>query len=302
MTRRSVTAADIARFEATVPGVVNVGLTRRIVTPAVALAILACTVWGLDRLGFSLARLIDGTAKLGWLISFMIPPSHGGWFAEFLYALAETVAMALLATVFASLIALPLGFLCARTMMRIALVRWVLRRVLDVVRGVDALIWALIFVNVVGLGPFAGVLALTIHNAGDLAKLYSEAIENLDRREIEGVKASAGGPLAIMRFGVLPQVLPNLLSQSLYYFESNTRSATIIGAVGAGGIGLLLTERIRHNLWSEVAFLIIMILVAVFVIDLLSKSLREAFIHGGPPAPLVTVPAETADASGDGRG
>jgi phosphonate transport system permease protein len=158
---------------------------------------------------------------------------------------------------------------------------------LDVVRGIDPLIWALIFVNVVGLGPFAGVLALTIHNAGDLAKLYSEAIDNIDRREIDGIKAGGGGPVAVIRLGVLPQVLPNLLSQSLYYFESNTRSATIIGAVGAGGIGLLLTERIRHNLWSEVAFLIVMILVAVLVIDLLSKRVREAFIRGRP-APLVS--------------
>lgn len=292
---RHVAAADIARFEAALPGVVAGSPARRIFALLAALSILTGTLWSMDRLGFSLARLIDGSAKLGWLVTFMIPPSHGGWLAEFVYAMGETVAMALLATVFASTLALPLGFLCARTIMPVAPLRWVLRRVLDVVRGVDALIWALIFVNVVGLGPFAGVLALTIHNAGDLAKLYSEAIENIDRREIDGVKASAGTPFAIMRLGVMPQVLPNLLSQSLYYFESNTRSATIIGAVGAGGIGLLLTERIRHNLWSEVAFLIIMILLAVFVIDLVSKTLRESFIRGGSAVPLVPDPGRSVD-------
>lgn len=294
MTRWAVAENDIARYEAAVPGIVRGSPARRAAMLALASAIVAGTLWGLDRLGFSIARLVDGTAKLGWLVSFMIPPSHGGWLAELAYGLMETVAMALLATVFASLIAFPLGFLCARTVMPIRPLRWALRRVLDVMRGVDALIWALIFVNVVGRGPFAGVLALTIHNAGDLAKLYSEAIENIDRREVDGVRASAGGPLALVRFGILPQVLPNLLSQSLYYLESNTRSATIIGAVGAGGIGLLLTERIRHNLWSEVAFVILMILAAVFVIDLASKALRDRFIRGGAAAPLVPERATTA--------
>jgi len=287
MKGRSIAAAEIARFEAECPGIVRVSMARQGAWVALSVGLAVFTFWSLGTLGFSFARLVEGTAKLGWLIGFMLPPTHGGWLREFLVAIAETVAMAFLATIFASLIALPLGFLCARSIMPVAPLRWLIRRVLDVIRGVDALIWALIFVNVVGLGPFAGVLALTIHNSGDLAKLYSEALDNIDRREIDAIRATGGGPLDIVRLGVLPQVLPNLLSQSLYYFESNTRSATIIGAVGAGGIGLLLTERIRHNLWSEVAFLIILILIAVFVIDVASKRIRDGFIRGGKPLPLV---------------
>ena len=155
------------------------------------------------------------------------------------------------------------------------------RRGLDCVRSVDTLIWALIWINVVGLGPFAGALAIASTDLAALAKLMSEAIETAERGPVEGVLASGGGRFAVIRFGLLPQVLPIFASQALYFFESNTRSATIIGIVGAGGIGLYLSEMIRVLEWREAAFLILMVLIAVAIIDAISRQLRKA-IMGDP--------------------
>jgi phosphonate transport system permease protein len=208
----------------------------------------------------------------------MFPPWHGGWLWEFSYAMVQTLAMAFLGTLLASLVAVPLGFLGGRNVVRQAVFHFGLRRILDGIRGVDALIWALMFVNVVGLGPFAGVMAIAVIDTGTLAKLFAEAIENVERRQLDGVRAAGGDPLQIIRFGILPQVLPVMLSHTLYYFESNTRSATILGVVGAGGIGLQLADRIRVNNWDEVGFLLIMILLMVSLIDLLSKIIRGRFI------------------------
>jgi ABC-type amino acid transport system permease subunit len=132
-----------------------------------------------------------------------------------------------------------------------------------------------------GLGPFAGVLAIAVSDTGTLAKLFAEAIETVDRRQIEGVQASGANRIQLMRFAILPQVLPVMLSHALYYFESNTRSATILGIVGAGGIGLQLADRIRVNNWDEVAFILIMILITVTVIDLISKAIRHRIIQAG---------------------
>jgi phosphonate transport system permease protein len=149
----------------------------------------------------------------------------------------------------------------------------------DFVRGIDALIWALVWINVVGLGPFAGILAIAVSDTGTISKLFAEAIENVDKRPIEGVRASGANSVQAMRFGVLPQVFPVMLSNSLYYFESNTRSATILGIVGAGGIGLELADRIRVMAWDQASMIIVMILVTVYFIDTLSRRLRNYFIQ-----------------------
>ena len=159
------------------------------------------------------------------------------------------------------MIALPLGFLGARNVLVNALAHFSIRRVFDGFRGVDQLIWALAFVRAVGLGPLAGVLAIAAADICVLAKLFAEAIENADPRQNESVEAAGGSRLLAIRFGLLPQVLPVLLAQVLYAFESNTRSAAILGVVGAGGIGLQIAERIKVRYWDEVSFIIILILV-----------------------------------------
>jgi phosphonate transport system permease protein len=153
-----------------------------------------------------------------------------------------------------------------------------LRRCFDGLRGIDALIWALAFIHVVGLGPFAGIMAIAVTDAGTLAKLFAEAVENVDRKPVEGVRATGARSIQVARFGILPQVLPVFLSQTLYYFESNTRSATILGVVGAGGIGLQLSDRIRVNDWQEAAFIILLILITVSLIDFLSGHVRTRVV------------------------
>jgi phosphonate transport system permease protein len=242
------------------------------------LAFGAVVAIGLWRMEAHPARIVQGLGKLGWLVGFMIPPSAGGRLGDLLYAMLETVAMAFLGTLLASLAALPLGLLGARTVVPSPMLHFGLRRGFDLLRGIDSLIWALMFVNVVGLGPFAGVMALAVSETGTLAKLFAEAVEGVERGPVDGVRAAGAGRLLVIRFGVLPQVLPVMLSSALYYFESNTRSATILGVVGAGGIGLQLSDRIRVNNWDEVGFIVLLILATVTAIDLASRVVRLRLI------------------------
>lgn len=166
--------------------------------------------------------------------------------------------------------------LAARNVLPIALVRIATRRLFDSICGVDTLIWALIWINVVGLGPFAGVLAIATSDFGALGKLFSEAFETASEKEIEGVRSTGAGRLSEIRFGLVPQVLPVIAGQALYYFESNTRSATIIGIVGAGGIGLHLAEQIRTLEWTHVSFSALLVLAAVAANNLVSSRIRAA--------------------------
>jgi phosphonate transport system permease protein len=234
---------------------------------------------GLWRVDAAPARLVDGLQKLGWLVVLMWPPSPGGALAELLGALAETVAMAFLGTLLAAAVALPLSFLGAGNVIAGTLARLTVRRSYDGLRAVDSLVWALIFVSAVGMGPFAGILALALPDIGVLAKMFSEALESAERRQVEGVRAAGGSRLHAIRYGLLPQAGPVMLAQVLYTFESNTRSATILGVVGAGGIGLSLSDRIRLNNWDEAAFIVLMILVAVGLIDWGSRRLRMRLIR-----------------------
>lgn len=241
-----------------------------------ALAVFAFACW---RVAPTMEAFTTGLGKLGFLVRFMLPPSSGGALLPLLGALGETLAMAFLGTLLAAVIALPLGFLGARNALPAPVLRFLFRRGFDTLRGVDSLIWALIFVSAVGMGPFAGVLALAVPDTGIFAKLFSEAIENADRRPVEAVRAAGGGRLDEARYGLAPQVLPVMLSHVLYFFESNVRSASILGVVGAGGIGLALSERIRINDWDEAAFIILMILAAVWLIDTVSGRIRRAIIR-----------------------
>jgi len=246
-------------------------------------AVLISYVAALLVLDVTPGRIFAGLGRLGDITLLMFPPSPGSWdhFWTYLGALGQTLAIAFLGTTAAGVLALPLGFLAARNVIAGRIVHFLSRRVLDTIRSVDTLIWALIWINVVGLGPFAGALAIASTDFAALAKLMSEAIETADRGPVEGVIAAGGGRLAVMRFGLLPQVLPVFACQALYFFESNTRSATIIGIVGAGGIGLYLSEMIRVLEWQEAAFLIVMVLITVAVIDVISRRLRAA-IMGAP--------------------
>jgi phosphonate transport system permease protein len=223
-------------------------------------------------------RLWNGLSGLGTIVVLMIPPSPGELWMDILQGLAESLAMAFLGTFIAALVAVPLGFLGAKNVVTNTLAHFSLRRVFDGFRGVDQLIWALAYVRAVGLGPLAGVLAIATADIAVLAKLYAEAIENAEKRQADGIDAVGGSAVLRTRFGLLPQVLPVMLAQALYFFESNTRSAAVLGVVGAGGIGLQIAERIRVRHWDEVAFIILMMIAMVAVIDVVSSRIRQRLI------------------------
>jgi phosphonate transport system permease protein len=270
--------ADIDAWEARVPAAFGDSPARRamrITGWAVFIGWLLGALWWFD---FTPQRLWNGLSGLFTIVRLMIPPSPGELWFEILKGMAESVAMAFLGTFLAAIVAIPLGFLGARNIVTTVLLRFSLRRVLDGFRGVDQLIWALAYVRAVGLGPLAGVLAIFTTDVAVLGKLYAEAIENAEKNQAEGVVASGGGRLAAIRFGILPQVAPVMLAQALYFFESNTRSATILGVVGAGGIGLQIAERIRVRHWDEVAFIIILMIITVAAIDFLSGRIRRRLI------------------------
>ncbi|WP_208350290.1 phosphonate ABC transporter, permease protein PhnE [Pseudaestuariivita rosea] len=198
---------------------------------------------------------------------------------EVAWAIGETILMAFLGTFGAAIIALPLSFMAAKRFAPIMLVRAATRRLFDFVRGVDALIWTVVLARAFGPGPLTGSLAILITDTGTFGKIFSEALENVDEKQIEGVNSTGAKPLQRYRFGVIPQLVPILLAQILYFLESNTRSATIIGAITGGGIGLMLTQAIQTQKdWEEVAYYIILVVVMVMFMDSVSGWLRGRLI------------------------
>ena len=254
-------------------------MKSRLATPLVFGFLLLLLIGGLWRMDASPERIINGLTKLGWLVALMWPPSAGGVLPELLMSLLESLAMAFLGTVLAVVVALPLALLGAGNVIGNVLLRFSVRRLYDGLRGIDTLIWALIFVAAVGMGPFAGILALAVPDIGTLSKLFSEALESADRRQVEAVRAAGANRVLAVRLGLIPQVAPVMLSQILYTLESNARSSTVLGIVGAGGIGLALADRIRINNWDEVAFIVLLILAMVAAIDFVSRRLRLKIIR-----------------------
>lgn len=269
-----------AAMERQFPEVFLPRLLHRFTMVSFVTAVVALLFFGLWHLEFSFGKIVKGLGRLGDFIPLMLPPNPETWARAWLYliSLAETMAIAFLGTLGAALIAFPLSLFAARTVVRTWFLRWPARRLFNSLSGVDTLIWALIWINVVGLGPFAGVLALMTSDIGALGRMFSEALETADSKSVEGVVSTGRGTFSRVRFGLIPQVLPVMASQVLYVFEANTRSATIIGVVGAGGIGVHLSEQLRLLEWQHVSFLVALILIAVMAIDLISNKLRFSII------------------------
>jgi len=278
----TITHGDLARLRRTHPELFSRPLGARLKTWALWLSFVAAMAFGLWWVDANPMRIVEGLNKLGLLVRLMIPPHPGDGLWDYVHAMAETLGMAFLGTVIAAVLAVPLGFLGAKNVMPNWLFHFGLRRFYDGFRGIDGLVWALIFVSAVGLGPFAGVLAIAVGDLMIFAKLFAEAIENVENKQVDGVRAAGGSRTHVMRLGVFPQVFPVMMSHVLYFFESNVRSATILGIVGAGGIGLQLSDRIRINNWQEAAFIILMIVVTVAVIDYISSRIRARLIDAAP--------------------
>lgn len=185
-----------------------------------------------------------------------------------------TVNIAIWGTALAIVAGIPLALLSSSNIAPIWIVQPV-RRLMDACRAINEIVFALLFVVAVGLGPFAGVMALFVHNTGIVAKLFSEAVEAIDPRPVEGIRATGSSKLQEIVFGVIPQVIPLWISFSLYRFETNVRSATILGIVGAGGIGQILWESMRGFMYAETSAIILIIVLSISIIDLISQQLRR---------------------------
>jgi phosphonate transport system permease protein len=201
------------------------------------------------------------------------PPNFKDW-KLYVSEMLITVQIAIWGTLLAIVAAIPLGLLSASNVVS----PWVyqpVRRLMDALRAINEMVFAMLFIVAVGLGPFAGVLALFVHTTGTLAKLFSEAVEAVDPRPIEGIRATGAHPMAEIVYGILPQVMPLWVSYSLYRFESNVRSASVVGMVGAGGIGVILYEVIRGFQYSQTCAVLIILIATVTIIDLISSYLRK---------------------------
>ena len=287
-----LTPADIATERANFPRAFSASPQERMRFWLLWGSAAALTVYCLYRFGFLSADFLHGLTKFGAVVvAQLFPPKGFENLPTFIKVMGETIAMAFIGTLLGAIVAFPLSFFASKNMTRSRPVQFGTRRFADLLRSFDYLIWALIFVRAIGLGPLAGIMAIAIVETGTFIKLYSEAIENLDRKQIDGVTVAGGNGLQRIRFGVLPQVLPMMLSNTLYMFEHNVRSASILGIVGAGGIGFLLADRLRAYELQEACLIIILVVLTVYAIDYLSQVLRYYLIGAEERTP----PADDAE-------
>lgn len=245
----------------------------RLLLWAVLLAVLAGSWRGADMRPLDLVR--DSGNMVEYLKGFL-PPDFSDW-RNYVDEMVVTVQIALWGTALAVLSAIPFGLLSASNLSP-AWIHQPVRRIMDACRSINEMVFALLFVVAVGLGPFAGVLALWVHTTGILAKLFSEAVEAIDPQPVEGIRATGARKLEEIAYGVLPQVMPLWISYTLYRFESNIRSASVVGMVGAGGIGMVLWDVIRSFEYAQTAAVMVILVLTVTVVDLASARIRRTLI------------------------
>jgi len=238
-----------------------------------ALALLAASWNGADMRPQDLVR--DSGNMVKYAADFF-PPNFSQW-RFYLQEMVVTLQIALWGTALAVVFAVPLGLLSSANIAP-AWIRQPVRRLMDAARAINEMVFAMLFIVAVGLGPFAGVLALFVHTTGVLAKLFSEAVESIDSQPVEGIRATGANALEEIVYGIIPQVLPLWISYSLYRFESNVRSASVVGMVGAGGVGVILWEIIRAFQYAETCAVMIIIVLTVTGIDLISARIRKVLV------------------------
>ncbi len=220
--------------------------------------------------------LFTDAANMAEYASDFLEPDFHAW-EIYVEQMVLTIQMAFWGTFLAVVFAIPFSLLSSNNIVPFWIVQPI-RRLMDAARAINEIVFAVLFIVAVGLGPFAGVMALFVHNVGVIAKLFSEIVETIDHRPVEGIRATGATRLEEIVFGVLPQVLPNWISLSLYRLETNVRSATVLGIVGAGGIGFVLHESIRAFEYGKASAIIIVIIVAVSLVDIISQQLRKLVV------------------------
>ncbi len=235
-------------------------------------AFLVLLAWAWEGADIRPLALVRDSGNMAAFARDFFPPNFREW-RIYLQEMVITVHIALWGTVLAIVCSVPFGLLSSHNLVP-AWVYQPVRRLMDACRAINEMVFAMLFIVAVGLGPFAGVMALWVHTTGILAKLFAEAVEAVDPRPMEGVRATGANALEEILYGVIPQVLPLWISYSLYRFESNVRSASVVGMVGAGGIGVILHEVIRGFDYAETAAVLIIIILSVTLIDLVSARIR----------------------------
>ena len=239
-------------------------------------ALLAALLWSARATEVSLTRFVEGLPFMLDSVRRMVPPDWSV-IGNAVRGAVQTVEIALVGTAVAAVVALPMGFATARN----AAPSWLFhgaRVVLNALRAVDTLVYALFFVAAVGLGPFPGVLAVVAYTATVLAKLYAEAIEAIDPGPVEAVRATGARPIQVLRWGVAPQLMPQFLSFTLYRFETNIRAAAILGFVGAGGIGFYIQTYLRMLNYPAAATVLLVLIAVVMLVDFTSSRLRARLV------------------------
>lgn len=221
-------------------------------------------------------ELVKDSGNMAKFAREFFPPDFREW-RSYVREMVVTLHIALWGTILAIACAVPFGLLSSSNIVP----PWVyhpVRRLMDSCRAINEMVFAMLFIVAVGLGPFAGVLALWVHTTGTLAKLFSEAVEAIDPRPVEGIRATGASAIEEIVYGVIPQVMPLWISYALYRFESNVRSASVVGMVGAGGIGVILYEVIRGFEYAQTCAVLIILIVVVTATDLISARVRKLFI------------------------
>jgi len=235
--------------------------------------LLMLLIWSWQGADMRPLALIQDSANMAVFSQEFFPPNFHDW-RIYLQEMVITIHIAIWGTLLAVVCAVPFGLLCAENISP-AWVYQPMRRLMDACRAINEMVFAMLFIVAVGLGPFAGVLALWVHTNGVLAKLFAEAVEAIDPRPVEGIRATGANALEEIIYGVIPQVLPLWISYALYRFESNVRSASVVGMVGAGGIGVVLHESIRGFDYAETSAILLIIIVSVTLIDVISARVRR---------------------------
>lgn len=241
-----------------------------------AVGIFAILVWAWHGAEIHPLQLLQDGGNIKTMAADFVPPDFSDW-RDYVREMLVTIQVAVWGTLLAIICAVPLGILSASNIVP-AWIYQPTRRLMDCSRAINEMIWAMLFVCAVGLGPFSGMLALWAHSTGVLAKLFSEAVESIKKQPVEGVRSTGCSFIEEVVYGVIPQVFPLWISYSLYRFESNVRSATVIGMVGAGGIGLVLWELIRSFDFPRTCAVLICIVVVVTIFDMLSQRLRKMVV------------------------
>jgi phosphonate transport system permease protein len=243
----------------------------------VGLAVFATAyVWAVQGVEVSVARLLSGLPLLARILGLMLAPDWS-WLGRAVAGMAVSVQVAVLGTTLGMALAFPLAFVAARNIGRPA-TSVTGKQVLNLIRTFPEIILAVFFVAAYGPGPLAGMMAIGLHSSGSLGKLYAEVVETIDPGPVEALRAVGATRWRVFRFAVLPQVLPEFLALSLYRLEINARAASVLGLVGAGGIGTLLVQALQFRRWEVVGTALLVIVVAVTLIDTASAALRRRLV------------------------